>query len=171
MQSKAATVAAYLKSLPDDRRKALQAIRKVVNDNLDPKVKEAMLQIEEPGVAVDDVESSFSIVYESLILEEGGAPDYWLDRAQYSMWKLFQFENKLGRTSACIEWGDRHPTDSLPSSGCRFCHLRLDAGGPPYLDHDLDALGLSSDRTLVVSRAQNGLAAVIETPRGRIELT
>ena len=42
MQSKAATVAAYLKSLPDDRRKALQAIRKVVNDNLDPKVKEAM---------------------------------------------------------------------------------------------------------------------------------
>ena len=42
MQSQAATVAAYLKSLPDDRRKALQAIRKVVNDNLDPKVKEAM---------------------------------------------------------------------------------------------------------------------------------
>ena len=42
MQSKAATVAAYLKSLPDDRRKALKAIRKVVNDNLDPKVKEAM---------------------------------------------------------------------------------------------------------------------------------
>ena len=42
MQSKAATVAAYLKSLPEDRRKALQAIRKVVNDNLDPKVKEAM---------------------------------------------------------------------------------------------------------------------------------
>ena len=42
MLSKAATVAAYLKSLPDDRRKALQAIRKVVNDNLDPKVKEAM---------------------------------------------------------------------------------------------------------------------------------
>lgn len=42
MQSKAPTVAAYLKSLPDDRRKALQAIRKVVNDNLDPKVKEAM---------------------------------------------------------------------------------------------------------------------------------
>ena len=41
MQSKAATVAAYLKSLPDDRRKALQAIRKVVNDNLDPKVEEA----------------------------------------------------------------------------------------------------------------------------------
>ena len=42
MQNKAATVAAYLKSLPEDRRKALQAIRKVVNDNLDPKVKEAM---------------------------------------------------------------------------------------------------------------------------------
>ena len=42
MQSEAATVAAYLKSLPDDRRRALQAIRKVVNDNLDPKIEEAM---------------------------------------------------------------------------------------------------------------------------------
>lgn len=42
MQSKATTVAEYLKSLPVDRRKALEAIRKVVKANLDPKIKEGI---------------------------------------------------------------------------------------------------------------------------------
>lgn len=34
------TVAAYMKSLPDDRRKALEAVRKAIRANLDPKIKE-----------------------------------------------------------------------------------------------------------------------------------
>jgi hypothetical protein len=42
MQSKAATVKEYLASLPDDRRKALEAVRKVVNDNLDKGFEEGM---------------------------------------------------------------------------------------------------------------------------------
>ncbi len=42
MQSKATTVAEYLKGLDADRKKAITAIRKVFKDNLDPKVKETM---------------------------------------------------------------------------------------------------------------------------------
>lgn len=42
MQSKAATVKEYLASLPDDRRKALEAVRKVVNNNLDKGFEEGM---------------------------------------------------------------------------------------------------------------------------------
>lgn len=42
MQSKAATVAEYLASLPADRRAALEAVRKVFRDNLDPAYSEGM---------------------------------------------------------------------------------------------------------------------------------
>lgn len=42
MQSKAATVKEYLASLPADRRAALEAVRKVVNDNIDPGFQEGM---------------------------------------------------------------------------------------------------------------------------------
>lgn len=42
MQSKAATVAQYLKELPADRRAALEAVRKVVNANLDKNYEEGM---------------------------------------------------------------------------------------------------------------------------------
>lgn len=43
MQSKAKTVAAYLAELPEDRRAAIQAVRRVILDNLDPTFKEGML--------------------------------------------------------------------------------------------------------------------------------
>ena len=42
MQSKATTVAQYLKELDPERRKAISEIRKVVKANLDPKIKEQM---------------------------------------------------------------------------------------------------------------------------------
>lgn len=42
MQSKAMTVAAYLKELPDDRRKAIKAIRKEIRDHLPKGYKEGM---------------------------------------------------------------------------------------------------------------------------------
>ena len=42
MQSKAATVEEYLASLPEDRREALQAVRKVILKNLDKKIQEGM---------------------------------------------------------------------------------------------------------------------------------
>lgn len=42
MQSKAPTVEAYLESLPDDRRSALEAVRKVILKNLDKKYQEGM---------------------------------------------------------------------------------------------------------------------------------
>lgn len=42
MQSKATTVAAYLASLPADRRGAIDAVRKVFKDNLDPLIEEGM---------------------------------------------------------------------------------------------------------------------------------
>lgn len=42
MQSKASTVAEYLESLPEDRREALEAVRKVVLENLDDDVEERM---------------------------------------------------------------------------------------------------------------------------------
>ncbi|MEM9381417.1 MAG: DUF1801 domain-containing protein [Planctomycetota bacterium] len=42
MQSKATTVAQYLAELEPDRKKALQALRKVIRTHLDPRVKETM---------------------------------------------------------------------------------------------------------------------------------
>ena len=39
---KATTVTEYLSALPDDRRKALQAIRKTIKANLDPRIKEGI---------------------------------------------------------------------------------------------------------------------------------
>ncbi len=42
MQSKATTVAQYLSELPDDRRKALEAVRKVILKNLDRDYEEGM---------------------------------------------------------------------------------------------------------------------------------
>ena len=42
MQSKASTVKEYLAGLEPERRKALEAVRKVIKANLDPKIKEVM---------------------------------------------------------------------------------------------------------------------------------
>ena len=42
MQSAAASVAEYLKSLPDDRREAIQAVRKMILANMDPLLEEGM---------------------------------------------------------------------------------------------------------------------------------
>lgn len=42
MQSKAKTVEEYLASLPDDRRTAIQAVRKVIRKNLDKGYEEGM---------------------------------------------------------------------------------------------------------------------------------
>lgn len=42
MQSKASNVADYLASLPDDRRRALEALRKVILANLDKDIEEGM---------------------------------------------------------------------------------------------------------------------------------
>jgi len=42
MQSKATTVAEYIQSLPDDRRKAIEAVRKVILKNLDADYEEGM---------------------------------------------------------------------------------------------------------------------------------
>ncbi len=42
MQSKAATVAEYLKSLPEDRRRAVEAVREAVRRHLDKDVEEGM---------------------------------------------------------------------------------------------------------------------------------
>ncbi len=42
MQSKAKTVAEYIASLPEDRRQAIEVIRKVVNDNMSEDIEEGM---------------------------------------------------------------------------------------------------------------------------------
>lgn len=42
MQSKASTVAEYVASLPEDRRSVIEAVRNVVNKNLDPVFEEGM---------------------------------------------------------------------------------------------------------------------------------
>jgi hypothetical protein len=42
MQSKAATVAEYLATLPDDRRAVIEAVRKVILENLDDSYEEGM---------------------------------------------------------------------------------------------------------------------------------
>ena len=46
MQSKAATVDGYLTELPEDRREAIEAIRKVILKNLPKGYEEGMLYLE-----------------------------------------------------------------------------------------------------------------------------
>ena len=43
MKSKATTVKDYLASLPEDRRKGIEAVRKVIRANLDKQYEEGML--------------------------------------------------------------------------------------------------------------------------------
>ena len=42
MRSSATSVADYLRALPDDRRTALETVRRVINDHLPPGYEEAM---------------------------------------------------------------------------------------------------------------------------------
>lgn len=42
MQSKATTVAQYLKELPAERRAAIEAVRTVIRKNADPLIEEGM---------------------------------------------------------------------------------------------------------------------------------
>ena len=43
MKSKATTVKDYLASLPEDRRKGIEVLRKVIRKNLDKNYEESML--------------------------------------------------------------------------------------------------------------------------------
>ena len=52
MQSKATTVAAYLKELPPDRRAVLEAVRNVIRENIDRTNTQEMMGYGLPGFAI-----------------------------------------------------------------------------------------------------------------------
>lgn len=66
-----------------------------------------------------------------------------------------------GALPTLIEWGDMHPADAMPDSGVRLESLAV--GGLP----DAVAAALPA---AVQRRAEPGLAAVLDTPRGRVVL-
>ncbi|MEM1178973.1 MAG: VOC family protein [Acidobacteriota bacterium] len=85
-------------------------------------------------------------------------------------WRLAALgDARDGLLPFCIEWGDAHPNDRLPSSGCEL--LQLSLSDDDDLGRDLEALGLSEESLLVRSVAHAEPVALFDTPRGRVELT
>ncbi|MEO1085350.1 MAG: VOC family protein [Acidobacteriota bacterium] len=85
-------------------------------------------------------------------------------------WRLAGLgEHRDGLLPFCIEWGDDHPADSLPTSGCHL--LQLSLGDDAGLRDDLAALGLAEDPALFFSPVRSEPVAIFDTPRGRVELT
>ena len=82
------------------------------------RVKAALLESEEPGYTPDDVAEAYWAVYTTLILSKeelgadwGPASPIFRDLAQRACWWLFQFENKVGRSTQCITAGERFRQD------------------------------------------------------------
>jgi len=69
-----------------------------------------------------------------------------------------------GALPTLIEWGDRHPTDTMAESGVVLESLAL-AGLPPALGATLSVSGVSFGAT------GPALVASLMTPRGRVDLT
>jgi hypothetical protein len=72
-----------------------------------------------------------------------------------------------GALPTLIEWGDRHPAETMPSSGVTLRALRLRARDPVALAGALDAIGLG---TLPIEAGVDGLQAELQTPRGVVVL-
>jgi hypothetical protein len=70
-----------------------------------------------------------------------------------------------GALPTLIEWGDRHPADSMPASGVRLRALTL-RGLPRAVVDALDFRGVT-----FADGASPALTAQLHTPRGPIDLS
>jgi hypothetical protein len=71
-----------------------------------------------------------------------------------------------GLLPTLIEWGPRHPTDSMPVSPLGLAGITL-AGLPPAA---IELLRLRGVTTWPAGEAEPGLRVVLDTPRGRVQL-
>lgn len=72
-----------------------------------------------------------------------------------------------GTLPTLIEWGDVHPSASLPESGVRLVSLAASQPDAPALRAAYDAIGLKSVR---VDQGMPNLVAILQTPRGVVSL-
>lgn len=72
-----------------------------------------------------------------------------------------------GALPALIEWGDMHPTDTLPRGGVTLSAVRLRASEPARLAAALQAIGLAA---LPVEAGADGVEVELHTPRGVVAL-
>ena len=72
-----------------------------------------------------------------------------------------------GALPTLIEWGERHPADTMPASGVALRALRLRATDVTMLGGSLDAIGLGA---LPVDAGSEGLQVELQTPRGVLRL-
>jgi hypothetical protein len=74
-----------------------------------------------------------------------------------------------GLLPTLIEWGPRHPTDAMPVSPLALAELSL-AGLPPAAIELLRLRGVSTSAAGEAAAPTRGLRAILDTPRGRVEL-
>ena len=72
-----------------------------------------------------------------------------------------------GALPTLIEWGGMHPCDNLPASGIRLQSLEVTHPQAAGLQAAYNAIGLAQ---VAPRPGTAGLAAVLETPRGRVRL-
>lgn len=72
-----------------------------------------------------------------------------------------------GTLPTLIQWGPRHPVDTLPDCGLRLERFSLSHPDPAPLSSALHSLGLP----LPLTSAPAGLQAVLTTPRGVVTLS
>ncbi|RYF70793.1 MAG: VOC family protein [Comamonadaceae bacterium] len=68
-----------------------------------------------------------------------------------------------------IQWADRHPCYSLPSSGVELQSLRLEHPDAPALSGACDAVGLGA-RVAIAAAPAPRIHATLSTPRGAVSL-
>ena len=83
---------------------------------------------------------------------------------------LRQFDGAL---PTLIEWGDAHPSDSLPESGVQLAalHLSAPAGAHAVLGHALAAIGLPGLLAADAADPAAALVAQFKAPGGGVTLT
>jgi hypothetical protein len=72
-----------------------------------------------------------------------------------------------GALPTLIEWGSRHPADSLPASGVRLASMAATHPEATRLGQCLDAIGLNQ---VSVQGGPANLVAILDTPKGRVRL-
>lgn len=66
-----------------------------------------------------------------------------------------------------IQWGDVHPTDSMPDSGVTLQALHIAHPSADQLQTAFDGIGIKG---MAVHNAPGRITAIFQTPKGRVRL-
>ena len=142
MQSDAATVTEYLAGLPDDRRKAMAAVRKVIRANLPKGIVESMnwgmIVYEVPLTTYPDTYNGQPLAYAGLASQKNHMSVYLMgiygsDTLRAEFEEAYRATGKrMDIGKSCVRF---RTLDDLPLDVVGRCRRRDDAGAVPGL-HD-----------------------------------